>query len=507
MTYETAGSLWAKMDAERADLMLRSEALAALTLPHLCLPLGRPHESTPITYGYTSLGAECTNHLVNKLMLTLFRPGIPFFRLRPDAKGKEALAKEGYAPENMAAALSPTELEAMRQLDTSGQRPKLNNAIEHLVVLGNALLVIEPDHFRVMGLRHWAVKRNYRGDWIRLIIREQMCCDELDESVTAAMIAAGHFRAPEQKVYLYKVLTASKNYVDMTQWVDDYQLPDQFNGRWKKAKCPYRVCTWTLPDESDYGIGLVQFYWGDLQQIEDLSQSTSEGAQVATELRWGVDPVSSSTANDLNSSQNGDFVPARKDDITPIFGGNHEALRVADAVLERYERRVNAGFLRVGAAVRNAERVTAEEVRLQALELETAYGGTYSALARDLQAPVAYWALERSNTRPEDYDLETEVLTGLDALTRNAELESLRAALGDLAMAAQLPEQLQRRLKWEPLAAFVGAGRGSNLKPFLYSDEEMQAINEQEQQQRVNEEAAIQGGKVAANQLSRGQAQ
>lgn len=496
--------MWTKLDGERSDLMLRCEALAALTLPHLCLPLGRPHEASPITYGFSSVGAEATNHLVNKLMLTLFRPGIPFFRLRPTPQGDQILRANNMTQESLAGPLSQAELLAMQVLDSSGQRPKLNTAVEHLVVLGNVLLVLE-DTFRVMGLRYWCVKRNVKGEWIKLVIREEICADELETNVRDALAMSGRMINDDTKVCMYKVLTRTGKFIDLQQWVDDTRLPPEFDGRWRDDKCPYRVCTWVLPDESNYGIGLAQSYWADLQAIEDLAQSTSEGSQVATELRWAVDPVSQSTASDLNSSRNGDFIPARKDDITPIFGGNHEALRVADAVLQRYERRVNAGFLRIGAAVRDAERVTAEEVRLQALELETAYGGTYSSLARDLQGPVAHWSLDKAGIKPEDNELRPVVVTGLDALTRNAELEALRAAFSDLGLVGALPEQLQARLKWEPLAAFIGAGRGSNLKPFLMSDDEFNAQQEREASQRVAEDSAIQSGKVAASNLSRGQ--
>ena len=499
-TYENASSMWEQMSACRSELMLRCETLSALTLPHICMPQGVTHESYAITHDYSSLGAQAAMHLVNKLHLTLFRPGVPFFRLKPNKQGKKELQANGVSEEALASPLSIVEIAAVKELDNSGQRPKLNTALEHLVVTGNVLLITEEDHFRVMGLRYWCVKRNYKGDWIKLVIKEEMCADELDESIQP-YIPAYH---PETKVCLYKVLIRKGKKIQMTQWVNDVELPDEFKGSWPIAKCPYNVCTWLLPDESNYGIGLAQQYWGDLEVISELAQSVAEGAQVGTEMRWAVDPTSTTRADDLNSTKNGDFVSARKDDITPIYGGNPEAVNTSDALLQRYERRVSSGFLMQGAATRNAERVTAEEVRMQALELETAYGGTYSAIARDLQGPVALWCLARSGNPIDATGLEASVITGLDALTRNAELESLRAAMSDLGLMVNLPEPLQARLKWAPLAEFVGAGRGTNLKPFVMTDEEYAQIQQQQQQSRVAEQAAMDGGKAAAQVTAQG---
>jgi hypothetical protein len=502
-TYKSAATWWEQMNANRSSLMLRCETLSSLTLPHICMPMGMTHENYNLTNDYSSLGAQAAIHLVNKLHLTLFRPGVPFFRMKPDKKGQKELQVNGMDEKSLAQPLSKVELAAVRELDNSGQRPKLNTCLEHLVVTGNVLLITEEDHFRVMGLRYFCVKRNYKGEWIRLVVREEICADELDESVIPYVRG---YQA-ETKVCLYKVLVRAGKKITMTQWVDDVQLPDEFGGSWPIHKCPYNVCTWMLPDESDYGIGLVQQYWGDLEVISNLAQSVAEGAQVGTEMRWAVDPTSTTKASDLNKSKNGDFIPARKDDITPVYGGNPEAINTSDALLQRYERRVAAGFLMQSATTRNAERVTAEEVRMQALELETAYGGTYSAIARDLQGPVALWCLARSGNPIEGTGLEASVITGLDALTRNAELESLRAALSDMGMIAQLPEGLQLRLKWEPLAAFVGAGRGTDLKPFVMTDAEFAKQQRQEQQARVAEQAAMDGGKAAAQVTAQGTTQ
>jgi len=203
--------------------------------------------------------------------------------------------------------------------------------------------------------------------------------------------------------------------------------------------------------------------------------------------------------DDLNKSKNGDFVAARKEDISPISGGNPDGVQVADSFLQRVERRLSMGFLMQSAITRNAERVTAEEVRMQALELETSYGGVYTGIAKDVQGPVALWSLDRAGVDITGSGLQATVITGLDALTRNAELESLRAAFSDMALTAGLPEAMQARIKWKPLGDFIGAGRGVKLSPFLMSEQEFTQAQQAAQQSRVAEQSAIAGGEAAAS--------
>jgi Bacteriophage head to tail connecting protein len=489
------------MDGERSPLMFRTERLAALTLPHVCLPLGFNHESTTITYDTGSMGAQAVTFLVNKLGLTLFRPGVPFFRLSPDKDGEKAIAQNGLDINTMAEELNKAELAAVKELDRSGQRPKLTQILEHLVVAGNVLMIIEDDYIRCMGLRHWVVKRNYKGDVQTLIIREEMCADELEDNVLEAIQAVRPDIAtnPDSKVCWYKCIYRRGKYYTMQQWIDDIRLPEQFDGRWPINKCPYRVATWALPDDSNYGFGVVQQYWADLEACSALNEGVTDGGVLALEMRWGVDPSGMTRAEDLNKTANGDFVNARKDDINPIFGGNPQAIAAADNVLQRIERRISAGFLMQHGITRNAERVTAEEVRMQALELETAYGGSYTAVAKDVQEPIANWTLKLSGNPLDGTGLQATVITGLDALTRNAELESLRAAFSDLQMTNQLPIPLQQRIKWNGLSGFVGAGRGVKLSSFIMTDTEYSQALQQSQAARVQEQGAVAANQAAAD--------
>lgn len=492
----SAEQVWTKLDSERGNLLTRSERYAALTIPKIMLPEGFDKDATDQTHDYQSIGAQAVNHLTNKVMLGLFRPTQPFFRMDAGDSTKEQLQAIGLDESAIVKALGELERQAAKRLDKLAQRPKLYTAIRHLIITGNVLLCFEKEALRTMGLRYWAVKRMADGRVHTLVIREQVCFDELDKEVQAALpqryqpdTVVNHYRWIQRNV--------DGDYT-MSQWVDSQNLGPKFEGKWPEHRLPYRVIAWDLADEANYGTGLVEEYAGDLEALSVLSESVVDGACLGTEYRWMVNPTGQTTVDDLNNSRNGDALAGRVEDVAPTQGGNPAAIQVADAVLSRYERRVAMGFLMQNAVMRDAERVTAEEIRQVAQELETAYGGVYSQLANALQRPVADWLLEGVDNTIKDADLSVSVVTGLDALSRGGDLENLRLALNDLAVISTLPPELQGRIKFNTIADYVGNGRGIDLTPFLKTEDEYKQYVADQAALQVQQQTAMAAGEAAA---------
>ena len=136
---------------------------------------------------------------------------------------------------------------------------------------------------------------------------------------------------------------------------------------------------------------------------------------------------------------------------------------------------------------------------MTATELETAYGGVYSTLAASLQKPVGVWLLDASDFSLQGTQIEVTIVTGLDALSRNGDLENFRLAISDLAQIATLPETLQARMKFDEIKAFVGQGRNVDLDKFLMTDAEYAKVQEQQQASRMVETVGTEAG-IAATQ-------
>ena len=158
------------------------------------------------------------------------------------------------------------------------------------------------------------------------------------------------------------------------------------------------------------------------------------------------------------------------------------------------------------AVIRDAERVTTEEVRLTAQELETAYGGVYSTLASSLQTPVARWLFKSIKLDLKGNDLDVTIITGLDALSRNGDLENFRLAMGDMAAVSTVPPELAARIKWEEVASFIGQGRNIDLARFLMTNAEYAQVQEQAAAARAAENVVTEVGSAAGAAAVQGQA-
>ena len=494
--YRSAQHIWSACDGLRRSLITRIERYAALTIPKVCLPDGYDHNSTDETHDYQSIGAQSVNHLSNKLMLSMFAPSRPFSKLVAGKKAKAQAAALKMTDVQLQQVLANGEREAIAALDNKGQRPRLFQVMRHLIVAGNVLLCLEKDQMRVIGLKNYVVKRNIRGEVMTIVIREKLKFDELDADIVMAM---AHRYQDESEVDFYKWIKREPNgSYSMTQWVNGDQLPKKYNGRWPADRMPYLALTWDIADEADYGTGLVEEYAGDFEALSALSEAVVDGAVMGTEYRWMVNPNGVTSVEDLNNSSNGDALPGSPQDVAPSQGGNPQAIAVAEQVIDRYERRVSRGFLMGSSVIRDAERVTQEEVRMTANELETAYGGVYSTLAASLQKPVAVWLFQAIELDLKGADLDITIVTGLDALSRNGDLDNFRLAMGDMASIAQVPENLAPRMKWEEVGAFIGQGRNIDMSKFIMTDAEFAEKQQAAAASRVEEQAVTTAATTAA---------
>lgn len=489
---------WAQMDGTRRGLLKRCEVYAGYTLPKLCLPDDFHQNNQQMSHDFQAVGAQAINHLSNKMMLALFAPSRPFFRLDATPATEAMISAVGAPPEEITKMLSRAEKDAIKRLDKLALRPKLYEAIKHLIVIGNVLICLEPETMRVIGLKKYCVRRSVSGKIVEIMIADKVLMDELDNDVREqAMAYLGN--EEDRKVCLYKwiKLNADGDY-EMTQWIDNYQLPKRFNGKWPEAALPYRVLTWDLADGQDYGTGLVEDYSADFSGLSALSKAQVQGAILASEFRWLINPAGLTRVEDFVETPNGGAMPGSEGDISLIRSGKSEDLQITLNMASEYINRIGRGFLLGSLLVRDAERVTAEEIRMTANELETALGGGYSRIAVDFQGPMGNWLLAGLDISVGE-NFEVTVVTGLDALSRSGDLDELKLWLTDMAGLAALPPALQMRLNMDAIALALAAPRRIDVDAYVKSAEQVSQEQQQMQEQQVAQEAQAAGVQVAAN--------
>lgn len=493
MKQSTAASQWLEMDGQRTALLNKVERLAQLTLPHVMLPSGVTVETYAVNNTAQSYGAEAVTKLVAKLMTAMFDPGSPSFVLEPSREMLEEFEKARLDPDEARELLANVEREAVKALDRTGQRPVLYRVCEHLVVAGQILLNTKnPKKLRALGLRFWCVKRDIHGEVIRLVIRECLSVEELATDVQQALVVP---RSPDDEVSMYTwVERQPDGRYRETQWVDDQQLPDKFSSTYTKEKSPWTVLTWKLPDCSDYAVSMAEEQSADLEVYNALAEAVANHAAELCDIRRLIAEGSTVRVEDWKKGRSGDSYMGRKDDVSVVAGGDPVALQQAAAVMDRYERRIARAFLLTSGVVREADRVTREEVRMLQNELEQSLGGIYSELAGTLQRAVAFWLLKSIDIPFDSKYLTVSVVTGLDALSRYGEMDSMVRGLEILAKAAMLPESLQQRLNMDALTRRVGRGVGQDLSDILLTEEQLA----QRQQAAIAAQAAQAGATAGA---------
>jgi hypothetical protein len=171
---------------DRQTVLNQARAAAKLTIPGLIPEQGASTLTTSPEQPYSSLGARGVNNVAAKLLLSLFPPQRPFFRLDIAADtAKEMGSKLGPAQE----ALAGISTSLMSFVESSGSRPLWMEVFRHLVVAGN-VLVYHPDDGTVMRLwrlDQYVVRRDAQGNLLEAVIEEEVYPSELDEATRAAV--------------------------------------------------------------------------------------------------------------------------------------------------------------------------------------------------------------------------------------------------------------------------------------------------------------------------------
>lgn len=472
---ETASACFQRLDGERNTFMTRMERLSQLTLPSVLPDEEFNRLTDQLTNGSSSLGSQCVTHLDNKLMTAMFNPSRPFFRLALPANVIKRMAAQLGVEEGLITdSLAQGERDAMAELEREGCREALYEGIAHLICIGNTLMCLDEDEVVFISLRDYVVKRNYKGVVVKLIIRYRVRYCDLDPEAQAIYTSQGGSE-DEECVETYRMFKLEKGMYRESYWIKDKNLGQKYAGKYTIENMPYRALTWRLPLGQDYGVGRCEEYANDLGAYDEISEAMLNGAILASQFKWLANPAGMTRPELLTNSPNGAILPGVKEDLNLVYANIGQQLQTVQAVSQEYQRRLGAGFLLSSAVTRDAERVTAEEIRIQALELEGSLGGVYSRLALSIQAPLARWLLKRAKVQIKGTQIKPVVITGLDALSRNGELDRMNSFLMNLASLDQLQPTTRQKLNENNIISDIAAGNGVDKGKYVLTEAQQQA--------------------------------
>ena len=478
---------WNELNTARSGLMSRLRGYASVTLPVLLLPDNIDQTSSSIQYDWTSMGAQAVNNLSNRFALNLFRPGVPFFRLDASPALQKQLVEQGAAPASIREILVEAEQQGMRVMDREALRPQIVSAFEQLIVLGNTLMDTE-ESLDFINLDNYVLRRSLKGKAVELLTHYKVLRDELEDDVAAVVT---HKREDEY-VEFVKHYRFEKGRWYLKQYVDQYYIPGK-DQDWSEDTFPLHPLSWRLAKGQNYGTGLVEDYSGDFSTLSNLSESEVKLALLMSDYRWLVSYASGTNPEDFKRTRTGDAMMGKEGDVAIVSAGAMgQNLQYVSASAERVVRRIGAGFMLGTAITRDAERVTAEEVRQQVQELEVALGGAYSRLAVDMQLPIVKYLMAKVKVSVGNTSITPTIVTGMDALSRNAEAQQLDAFVQRVGTLNGVPDDVRARLKLGEILSTMAAASGLASTRFVLNDQEA-AAQAQAQQAQATEAAATQG--------------
>lgn len=491
-----AKARWSKLDGKRSGVLTRARDCADLTIPSLLPPEGHT-EDADLPTPYQSLGSRGVNNLASKLSLALLPPGNSFYRLQVPPSVADELNDDGEIEE----ALRKIENRGMRHIDGSNTRLVVHSALKHLIVSGNALLYLPTKMpARAFRLTQYVVVRDGDGEWQEIVVKELQDPSGLDEGIRTA-VGIEPDRTEDVEVYTHVKRTGDK--VEWHQEIEDKIVPDS-QGRSSLAESPFIPLRWSAVEGEHYGRSHVEEYLGDLRSLEGLSKAIVQGAAIAAKVIFLENPNSITDTEELEKAESGEIVTGREEDISVLQVQKHADMSVAKQTADDITLRLSHAFLLTTGTIRNAERVTAEEVRLQAQELEDVLGGVYTVLSQELQMPLARRNIAKMRATGEmpklpKGALEPVIVTGFDALGRGHELNKYRQYFTDGV--SMFGEAFLAEFKTGDVAKMMATQYNVDIKDLLKTPEEKAEEQQQQMGAGMLEQAAGPFASAAAEHI------
>jgi hypothetical protein len=497
----TAEGRYTQLASLRQPFLDRARDCAKLTIPTLVPPDGAG-STTKYYTPFQSLGSSGVNNLANKLLLALLPPNTPFFKLLIDDFMVDKVAGQPGMRGEIDKALNKIERSVMTEIEASAIRVSSFEALKQLLVAGNALAYLPTEGGqRVFRLDRYVVHRDPMGNVLEIITKEDVSPDVLPLDIQTKIKQESP--NPEKTVSLFTRIRRVSNKWEVIQEAKGMIIPGS-KGSYPLDKSPWIPLRWTRIDGEDYGRGYVEQYFGDLRSLEALMQAIVEGSAAAAKVLFLVNPNGTTSIKSITDSENGAVRAGNKEDVTVLQMEKFADFRIAHDTISVIEQRLGSAFLLTSAMTRDAERVTAEEIRMVATELEQGLGGAYSILSQEYQQPMVtriMFQMERQKRLPvlPKGMVRPAITTGLEALGRGHDQAKLTRFLSNIAPLG--PEVIAQYLNISEYIKRAGVSEGIEMDGLVRSDEEIAQAQQQAQMQQMMETLGPKGMDIVRDQM------
>lgn len=456
---------------------------------------------------YQSKGAMLVNNLASKVTQALFPQNNAFFEIG-QTKAMLEMAQQMGADEKVAASMfAGLETRASARVFLNAGYSALNHLTKLLIITGNALLYRDPTtkRFHTYSVRDYAVKRDGSGNVMLMILKERIALIDVPEAFRTSFLNGR--TDPYEDVELYtKMKREHRNgrvvYV-ITQECEGHGIGSE--SVYPEMLCPYIPLTWNLITGEHYGRGHVEDFAGDFARLSELSESSLLYEIEMMKLVNITDPGAGIDIDDMANAEVGEYVAGKSgvagNGVVAHEGGNAQKLAAVMNDINALLQQLGIAFMYTGNT-RDAERVTAEEIRANIGEANQTLGGVYANLSEVLHVRLAHiLAIEEEPRLLPVLNVEgvtLDVSVGLASLNRQANVEKLQYLANAVQLVLPVLSQASPRFNPDLVMDALCQGYGIDRESLSYTAEQLQALQEQQdaaaQQQQAQQQAMAQQG-------------
>ena len=501
--------LYDRLTGEREGFLQDARDYSTLTIPTLVPPDGSGKTHNVLYKPFQSIGAFGTNSLANKLTGALYPPTEPFFRFEVNTNDEEIQQMEPDALAAIDSKLAALEMKVLKEFTKRGDRAAITEAVKHLVVAGNAVLDIGDKVTQVYPLDRFVVMRDGEGNLLRVIVMTTLDYETFKEQYP-------------DLTSVHNAHRGNRSYDPKT--IDVFRSMSRQDGMWKVEeeaageriskseatypldKPPFLALRFNRINGQSYGRGYVENLAGDLRSLERLSEAMVEGSAINARVVFLVNPNGFTSARLFEEAPNGGVIPGNANEVTTAKVDKGADLAVASNEIARLEQRLSQAFLLSGSQQRQAERVTAEEVKAVVAEVENTLGGVFAVLSEEFQRPFVarlLSILKRNKTIPDFPEglLDVAIITGASAIGRGIDKERMLQFIQALAQALG-GEAVQSYINVPTAVSQLAASFGINPDGLIKTPQEIAAEQEQAQQMQMVSELGPEAVKAVGTSMN-----
>jgi hypothetical protein len=364
---------------------------------------------------------------------------------------------------------------------------------------------------RLIRLDHYVTRRDVVGNLKELIFIEFELKPEADDDINEYDTFTSGSRVYNKKGYIPIFIQCIYN-KDKDIWEVTKEKDEEVIETGEFTELPYIPLRWGCTVGDNYGRSHCDDIIGDITALEAYSEALIEGMAAGSAFWIAVDPAGITDIDDVAAAPNGTYVPAREQDIFTLSPSSTMTPQIqsTNSAVETMRREMGRAFLLESAAVPSGDRVTATAIRMIGQELETVLGGAFGSISRDLFVPLVKRAIyvmiadEAIDERLyeqffEDGALTVDIVTGLQALSRETDLNKLMQ-LGE--MVRNLPEQIAMMFRWDQYGKALVTALGFDPDNWVKNEEEVKAEMMEQQQQMAQQQLGQQVVGAAGEQAA-----